>query len=1090
MTNQSYSHRARVIVGLALCWGSVVSGGILSDNALAQSEQPIAYIGHGAFFDHSGNQIPLTMAFVEQAQAWYRKDLLTGLDKGKKKAFARFEGRLREGVTMQGQERLVVHQRSLDWLLANSLKYKDDDRTLGKLRALEYALLWQVPKQPSQHIADKRDAFKLNPKLAKRLASPQFKPSGAIQLRSATTNSGQSYIDECTAAKVPIPPTINQMDPAGLTGWKSQGFIPPAEQFIVGTPAELRTYKSTTPEGMCYALPRYTDGTKTMVSLDGVICLSQETSKVCFWDNSKNGSSFSFPAGTRIPIGVPNATIDPAGRYQAGGAELAIGNPGGVCTDCHAGENPYITHPKSNLGGGVLWESLSVAPQNLPTFAPKRYDPLVAASWPQNQFSQAGSTVPNVCKGCHINGSAGRFPHLSNQLPGYCGTVLTQAYHRTMPIGSPGSQIAAGDAFKNSWCNAPPNMASADGDPPPVDSDVGSIWESTGAACAGDSCPGWKRLDNNSKTLHIAAGGNALYQLHNDGWIWRYTGTPCNGESCPGWQRLDNNQKTVAIAADGDQLYQLHNDGWIWRYTGTLCNGESCPGWQRLDNNQKTVSIVAAGGALYQLHNDGWIWRYTGTACSSESCPGWQRLDNNQKTVAIAADGDQLYQLHNDGWTWRYTGTPCNGESCPGWQRLDNNQKTVSIVAAGGALYQLHNDGWIWRYTGTPCNGESCPGWQRLDNNQKTIAIRAAGSQLYQLHNDGWIWRYTGTPCNGESCPGWQRLDNNGHTSSIVAAGNKLYQLHAAPLYQLHSDGRIWRYTGPACAGESCPGWHQLDNNPKTKAIVAAGRDLYQLHNDGWIWRYTGTPCAGESCPGWQRLDNNGHTKAIAAAGRDLYQLHTDGRIWRYTGNPCNGDSCPSWQQLDNNRKTVAIVAAGRDLFQLHTDGWIWRYTGTPCAGESCSGLQRLDHNGYTKVIAAAGRDLYQLHTDGRIWRYTGNPCNGDSCPSWQQLDNNRKTVAIVAAGRDLFQLHTDGWIWRYTGTPCTGESCPSWQRLDNNPHTAMIAAATTKLFQLHDTGAIWKSFQTACNGDSCPGWQRLDNNAKSKAIIVGGFGE
>jgi hypothetical protein len=165
--------------------------------------------------------------------------------------------------------------------------------------------------------------------------------------------------------------------------------------------------------------------------------------------------------------------------------------------------------------------------------------------------------------------------------------------------------------------------------------------------------------------------------------IWMYTQTPCTGNSCPGWRKLDNNPKTVAIAAAGghhDQnLYQLHNDGWIWRYTGAPCVDDSCPGWQRLDNNTKTVAIAAAGAQLYQLHNDGWIWRYTGLPCSGDSCPGWQRLDRNSKTVAIAAAGNQLYQLHNDGWIWRYTGTSCDGDNCSGWQRLDNNAKTVAI---------------------------------------------------------------------------------------------------------------------------------------------------------------------------------------------------------------------------------------------------------------------------------------------------------------------------------------------------------------------------------------------------------------------------
>jgi hypothetical protein len=308
--------------------------------------------------------------------------------------------------------------------------------------------------------------------------------------------------------------------------------------------------------------------------------------------------------------------------------------------------------------------------------------------------------------------------------------------------------------------------------------------------------------------------GSQFYQLHNDGAIWRYTGTPCSGNSCPGWQRLDNNTRTIAITASGGQLYQLHNNGAIWHYTGTPCSGNSCPGWQRLDNNPRARAIATSGGQLYQLHNNGAIWRYTGTPCSGNSCPGWQRLDNNPRTIAIAASGGQLYQLHNNGAIWRYTSRPCSGNSCPGWQRLDNNRKTNAIAAAGENLYQLHNNGAIWRYTGTPCNGNSCPGWQRLDNNPRTMAIVSEVDELYQLHNTGAIWRYTGTPCNGNSCPGWQRLDNNVKTRAISTSGNRLYQLH--------NDGWIWRYTGTPCSGNSCPGWQRLDNNPRTREIVAA----------------------------------------------------------------------------------------------------------------------------------------------------------------------------------------------------------------------------------------------------------------------------
>jgi len=67
---------------------------------------------------------------------------------------------------------------------------------------------------------------------------------------------------------------------------------------------------------------------------------------------------------------------------------------------------------------------------------------------------------------CHVKGVSGRFPHLSTDLPGYCFTILTQAYTKTMPPGSPGSDAAAGQAFRDAWCNSPPNAASEDkGDP-------------------------------------------------------------------------------------------------------------------------------------------------------------------------------------------------------------------------------------------------------------------------------------------------------------------------------------------------------------------------------------------------------------------------------------------------------------------------------------------------------------------------------------------------------------------------------------------------------------------------------------------------
>jgi len=165
---------------------------------------------------------------------------------------------------------------------------------VGKIAALAYELRFKLPVGTDPATIGNREVFKLDPSIAVRLDQPDLKLGGR-QVFLATVNSGQAYINECAAAGVPIPPPIGQLDPAGVSGWKSQGFIPSAAQFIVGTPAEVRTFES--PQGMCIALPRYMGTSLDTVELDGVICLSKTTSRVCFWDNQMGAAaSRSRPA--------------------------------------------------------------------------------------------------------------------------------------------------------------------------------------------------------------------------------------------------------------------------------------------------------------------------------------------------------------------------------------------------------------------------------------------------------------------------------------------------------------------------------------------------------------------------------------------------------------------------------------------------------------------------------------------------------------------------------------------------------------------------------------------------------------------------
>ena len=441
----------------------------------AQERDPIAFIGHGAFFDADGKEVAPTPDFVARAQAFYRTKLLATLPQDKKTQFLRFQQQLASAVSANGQAKLVVDQRALDWLAANVDKTVVDANTIGKIGALRYVLEFQLPDNPDPRNFRERNDFQLDPAIRSKLDQPAFKVSagGGVHVLSATVNSGQAYINECIANQVPIPPSIGVLEPTGTSGWRSLGFIPQASQFITGTPAELRTFVS--PEGMCFALPRYSNSTLTTVMLDGVICLSKITSKVCFWDNQMGGSTFQFPAGTTIPIGVANAAVDPSLRYQAGGKEIENNPTAGVCTNCHAGQNPYIIHPEVGLtsstgvASGTTMGGLNRPPLNLPTFAPARYDPLVAASWPQNALSMSTALVPTVCSGCHRpGGPGGALPHLSSELSnGYCTAVLDNAIARTMPQGAAGSQAGNTDVINfRKWCTSPDSAGPANrGDP-------------------------------------------------------------------------------------------------------------------------------------------------------------------------------------------------------------------------------------------------------------------------------------------------------------------------------------------------------------------------------------------------------------------------------------------------------------------------------------------------------------------------------------------------------------------------------------------------------------------------------------------------
>jgi hypothetical protein len=127
----------------------------------------------------------------------------------------------------------------------------------------------------------------------------------------------------------------------------------------------------------------------------------------------------------------------------------------------------------------------------------------------------------------------------------------------------------------------------------------GSIW-----LYEPDSTPSWLQLDNKPAVAILCTVGH-LYQLLNDGSILEYNGTPFTG-----WLTLDANPATVSIAADGEALFQLHNDGSVWGYD------HSGTPWQKFGepNDFLTTAIATGpGGSLAQLQLNGDVYAYVGS---------------------------------------------------------------------------------------------------------------------------------------------------------------------------------------------------------------------------------------------------------------------------------------------------------------------------------------------------------------------------------------------------------------------------------------------------------------------------------------------
>ena len=374
------------------------------------ADQPIAVIGHGAMFDREGKQIEVTEEFIEQAQQFYLEDLYKKANNAQKVRFDAVRIKLMGDRKWSRKAALYANAELLDWLV-KEVKPKHGHVLQGKINLMRTKV--------RRHLSGSNKGKPYVPPKALRNLVKEIERKDKIDrdvVGFSTMASGEDYIDECAASGVPIPPAWNSDE---STGWTLIGTLSDAEEFISqGREARVYKYDSAAPEGTCIALPRVdSNGSAGTAGLLGIICLGKMTSKVCFWDNQENDLGFD------VNLGDTYALLE-----FAGGAEL-LGGSGGICTTCHAGENPYVTHPGTALDFGGI-------------FGNDWHDPLVHPDWPQN----AGPTnvldaVPSTgdCTSCHIQGAgnAGRFPKISSAInqgfDSYCAAVLNNAIGNTMP---------------------------------------------------------------------------------------------------------------------------------------------------------------------------------------------------------------------------------------------------------------------------------------------------------------------------------------------------------------------------------------------------------------------------------------------------------------------------------------------------------------------------------------------------------------------------------------------------------------------------------------------------------------------------------
>jgi hypothetical protein len=363
--------------------------------SVSATETPIvAYTAHREFSDVLGLSMTLTKPMIVDTQSRFISLLEKRLQES---------GNTAEMSDVQTKKNLIESLVS-DEVLANALLIDvlADSSVVeveSRIVSIHHAMRWRYVLEieiPTFTVEPGTFSKGIAPDIASILES------GGIEVIYFTKAAGPAYSAECAATGVPIPP------PMFADPWVNNQSFNDSEFEAVEFDPELWVYESENPEGICLALPRYNGANKA--ALFGIICLGlgEEESNACFWDNDRTVPLFS----RGVPIGIDQFV---------GGVDL-VANAQGVCSNCHAGENPFVIHPEVGAFAGVSEKS-----------QPSQWhNPLVDPSWPQNPGPTSlldNVASPGDCTLCHRAGRDGRLPEVSTTLNQYCDAILGVAVH-------------------------------------------------------------------------------------------------------------------------------------------------------------------------------------------------------------------------------------------------------------------------------------------------------------------------------------------------------------------------------------------------------------------------------------------------------------------------------------------------------------------------------------------------------------------------------------------------------------------------------------------------------------------------------------